>query len=298
MKFIWAFDPQRNPKDSLQIIKEVKFWAHRLDATVLPVCVISDAILKVKGIDLDIKAYQLHLNKMIFGYLSHCSIKGFLAPKILHTPETSRRKLALTLAEYAKETNADIIFINSHEKSSWKPFRLGGFCQALIEQSHTALLVLNPSTAHSEKISTVVYPTDFERASKLGLAHLAPWAKSFGATVLLFNRIAVSVYYLAGTSSFPAFGNAEYIIENLTAIRRKQAHKWKERLRHFQVPSTDKIDKERKSLADDIVTYARKENADLIAIVNTRQPKAERILSSTARDVLIRSHCPVMILRP
>ncbi|QDK38618.1 universal stress protein [Bdellovibrio sp. NC01] len=297
MLFIWAFDPQKNPKDSLQMIKEIKFWADRFKAKVQPVCVLTDSILEIDP-NLDTKNYREYVNRMVAKYLSLTSSKSFLPAKILSSSSPSRRKKALVLSEYAKQNEADIIFINSHERSAWRPLRLGGFCQALIELTESPMVVLNPEVQHSKRISTVLFPTDFDRASKTALSHIVPWIQKLKAKLLLFSRVEVSIYYMGSTSAMPSFVDADYFIHRMEDVRKGQAHKWKKRLTSSKIENDAIIQKEKKSLANDIVNVAKQQKADLIALVNVRQPRAERFLGSTARDVLVTSPCPVLILRP
>lgn len=297
MMFIWAFDPQKNPKDSLQIIKEIKIWADRFKAKVQPVCVLTDAILEIDP-NLNSKDYRVYTNKMVAKYLSLTSSKNFLPPKILNSSSTSRRKKAQLLSEYAKQNEADIIFINSHERDSWRPLRLGGFCQALIELTETPVLALNPFVKHSKGISTILFPTDFERSSKTALSSVEPWIQKLKAKVILFSQIEVSIYYMGGAGSMPAFIDTNYFIRRMVDVRKRQIHKWKERLTKNKIPNSAIIEEEKKSLATDIINQAKEQKVDLIMLVNNRQPRAERFLGSTARDVLISSPCPVLILRP
>lgn len=296
MKFIWAFDPQQDPKDAMNTIKEIKFWAHRFKAAVQPVCVLTESLLDLPDLKVNTKEYRTLTDKMVQRYLSQSAVKGFLPAKTLRIDSTSRRKKAVALAEYATENKCDLIFLNSHEKSA-NPFQLGGFAQALIEQTKTSLVVLNPQSSPSQDISKIFFPTDFERPSKDALETLVPWAHKLKASLTLFSRVEVTTFYLSGLSTVPPYADSLGLIEELARIKKTQAHKWKERLTKKGIPTTTIIAKERNSLPRDIVATAKKTNADIIALVNQRQPKSERFLGSTARAVLMRSHCPVLIMR-
>lgn len=298
MKFIWAFDPGQSPKEAKRIVQEIKTWTQKFNASVQPICILSDSLLTAYNTK-EAQAYLQHqAESAVNVYIKKAAGKHFLPAKIIFTESNSKRRKALILADYADNNKTDLIFLDTHTKNVWKPVALGGFSEALITITKTPLLVINPFVRKTgEPVTEILFATDFERASKKALATLVPFAQKMKAHITLYNQVATTLLYASNMGSPFVIHDTENIIKEITRTRSAKCRKWVERLSNSQVESTARIKRQKFSLARDIVEVAKHEEVDLIALVNERQPTAERILGSTPRNVLLRAHCPVLILR-
>tara|TARA_B110001454_G_C12723220_1_gene435917 strand:+ start:3441 stop:4481 length:1041 start_codon:yes stop_codon:yes gene_type:complete len=296
----WAVDPFQNPKLAKHIIAELKSWAKHLDCDVQPVAIVSTSLLKypleiassING-DFPKAAYSAAEN-----YLKKAKAKGFLKPKIVFSEKASNRQMALDLSTFSKQSNALMIFANTHAKQSWNPLRLGGFAETLIAVSRIPVLLINDKVKTKARLNTILFPTNFSSDSRKALTILASLIKNYHAKVQIFNQVErtdMSLY------SPLYFGYAPTLdLPSLEKTTEDQRHnrgaKWVEYLSELGVKAVPLIQRQRKLLSFDIISAAKSTNANLIAMTSERGLVAGSILGSTVRDVLLHAPCPVLVM--
>lgn len=296
---IWSVDPMQDPSEAKNLVKELKTWARKLDCEVLPVSMISQATLNFP-LELAYRwkdklkvAAQASLNS----YLKKTYATGFLNPELIFVSALSNRKLASEMAKLAERKGAQYIFANTRAKKTWNPFRLGGFAETLVATSRVPVLLFNPTAQPSEKLSSVLFPTDFSQVSRNALLRLEPLASAFKSKVLIYDQVETPVLY---PSEFEVIGraqavNMESINKDIEQSRMKKGTEWSQQLQKESIKAEVVIQRQRKPLAADILDYAKKNKVSLIAIASRTGPTSQALLGGVVRDVLLQAQCPVLV---
>jgi nucleotide-binding universal stress UspA family protein len=294
---LWAVDPAQNPEDAKNLVQELKVWAKKLDCAIRPVSIFSRRFLRFPLDMGDNGASLKSLEKAVKDYVRKTGLKDVLDPEIVFVKETSTRKKAQALAKIAADKKAKMIFANTHAKATNNPFRLGGFAEALVACSRVPVLLLNPNALPSEKVPSILFPTDFSRDSRNALTHLVPLAKAFDAKIHLFNQLEGPTYYaaeFAGYSSAEAM-QWEMILKDVEAGRKRHAHAWMRALKGQGIECDATLMHQKKSTISDILDFAKKSESSIIAMATRSSTVSRFILGSIARDILLRATCPVII---
>ena len=294
---IWAVDPNQDPKDAVNVVKELKTWARMLDCAVQPVVIATKSAFNLPinlGSRLE-DELKLAAQKKIEKYLVKANATGFLPPEVRFISSTSIRKLADDMAKAALQKKALLVFANSRARKSWNPFSLGSFSTALISVSRTPVLLLNSKAQAAKKVSSILFPTDFSRNSRNALANVMPWAKLFKSKIVLFNQVETPSMYAGEANGYWESENFLSLVKGIEKSRIKKANKWSQIVSTQGIGCKNLVEKQKKSLSQDIVNVAKKENVSLIAIASHSGPIMHAILGNVARDVLLKAHCPVLI---
>jgi nucleotide-binding universal stress UspA family protein len=296
-QIFWAVDPTQKPEESVHLVKEIKFWADRLNYDVQPVSIFSKSILNIPP-DLVFPwkdSFEDMAHLFLDRYLKLSYANEFLPPEILFETVTSNRKAAQIFAKHAEKKKASLIFANTRCQNSWNLFRLGSFTETLLANAKIPMLLMNPSSKPSTRIANVLFPTDFSIEAKKALNNLEPWLKSFRSKLLLFNQVETTFIYAADFNRSTNFVDLEPILDNLETSRRLKAESWSSRLQKKGIQSRIIVDRQTEFLGRQIVKLAKKESVDLIALANRSGRMAKTILGSVAKDILLSANCPVLI---
>ncbi|MGE3975510.1 MAG: universal stress protein [Bdellovibrionales bacterium] len=293
---IWAVDPTQNPKDSKNIIKEMKLWSRALDCKILPVTVIPQPLFRmpIQVETLGEKSLSKIVEKSVRNFLAKANFKGHLPPQFISIPSSSRRTKASALAQFAERNGAQLIVSATSARKTWYP-RIGGFAEALITISRTPVLLLNPQAKISPRISSVMFPTDFSGSSKTALMRLAPWLKKLNAKVLLYNQMETPFVHIPASGVYLPEYYQETLATSQEASRKKKANNWSKIIEEQGISVSSLVENQKSILSDDIISVANRTKAQLIAMPSYSSPIARAFLGSTAREVLLQAKCPVLI---
>ena len=172
---------------------------------------------------------------------------------------------------------------------------MGGFAETLVAVSRTPVLLLNPEAKPSTQIPSILFPTDFSQDSKKALLNLGPWAKAFRSKILLYSQVETPVIYASEFSGYWPAANIDSLMKDVEKSRQKKAKQWSNVLAEQNVESRILIQNQKKSLGADVLEFAKKNNASLIALASRGGPVAQAVLGSVARDILLQAKCPVLI---
>ncbi|MBL7688655.1 MAG: universal stress protein [Bdellovibrionaceae bacterium] len=296
---IWAVDPTQDPSDARRIVQELKTWAERLGCQVQPVSMLSRAdIERSDGLAF---TWKRNLEQMVREALARIvkvtHTERFLSPILLEVSAETHREMAFEMAKYAEERMAQLIFVNTLAKRTWNPFRLGGFAETLVAISSVPVLVMNPAAQPTTQISSILFPTNFSRSSRKALSLLKPWARAFGANVILYNQVEIPDVYPAGFDGlWPAHAySIDPVRRETEQVRRRRATRWADVLTRDGVNTTVLIDWQRKYLGAEIIDAAKARAVDLIALSGWSRPLAQSLLGSAVRDVILQAECPVLV---
>ncbi len=297
---IWALDPTQDPQGSKELVKQLKLWAQVLGCKVQPVSIFPQSLL-------DLQLERLFMAKGGFEELANAAVKSFLkkvgavdflSPELIFIKSNSARKMAKTLVERADRTQAPLIFALTRGQTSWNPFRLGGFTETLLAVSNTPLLLLSPLAKSRDEISNVLYPTDFNPESKQVMVQVLPWIKTFKAKFTLLNLVErLDMYPSEFDSKMQArIISVEKALLEIETKRIKKAKIWSEFLTSKGLEVGTVIERQDSAPGKAIIDAAKDAQADLIAMPTYSGTLTQRLIGSVARDVLMQSDCPVLIV--
>lgn len=157
---------------------------------------------------------------------------------------------------------------------------------ALLGRAETA-----PNIGSLLKLKKILVPVDFSECSKKALTYAIPYAKQFGAQLIILHVIAP--YY-----AVDPYGLSQ--IERVEAELEQEGKKQLTALVQQNIPS--QIDGEivlrHGQAAPEIVVAAKELNADLIVISTHGRTGLKHVMfGSTAESVVRQAPCPVLTVR-
>jgi nucleotide-binding universal stress UspA family protein len=197
--------------------------------------------------------------------------------------------------------NADLIVVPSHARKGLGRFFMGSFAESLIQYSHVPVLVLRPQAHVSDRIQSILVPTQFGTKAKAVYRRIVEQAKGLGARIVLFHTIPHPVEpilqsgaYLAGGSWIPvqAYFSAE------SDRHRRRAEAWARWAENQGVSVEVIVDAQGSDIGDSIVYLAKSRKVDLVAMESRSGPIASALLGSITRHVIRNAPCPVWVYRP
>jgi len=298
-RIIWSLDPSLKLAESKDLLRELRIWARHLNCAVQPVSVFSRSLMNPPlelGISMD-EDFEGLAQKSFEAYLKKLGALDLLPAQLLFVAAMSKRQFALELSKYAEKTHALMIFARTQARKSWNPFRLGGFAETLTASARVPILLMNPHARASAKISSILFPTNFDANSLRALKCLEPIAKAFRAKVTIYNQLE-NPHYLQTEIGY--FGQTQvlgidYLLKEAKKIRQKRADMWSKLLQSKNLKSESIIKRARKSLSEDILNEAKRTDSQLIAIAAESGPISQAILGSHVRDLIIKAKCPVLV---
>ena len=297
-KIIWALDATQSPKESKNLIKAMRIWATALNCEIQPVALFSQSALNFP-VELAFpwkEKYEQIAKASVRHFLKDSGIKKTLPPEILFVPAASSQQLAYKMAQYAEKTKAIMICANTRAKRTWNPFRLGGFAETLAAVSHTPVLLLNPKTqVKKNKISSIFFPTDFQKETQNALMRLAPWAKALNAKITLYNQVENPTIYAAELNGYWTPEDMRGLLQDIELARGKKAKSCLSLLEQNQIKAIALLQRQERPLSHDIILRAKKDKADLIAITGHTGAITQALIGSVPRDILLQANCPVLI---
>lgn len=297
---IWAVDPNQNPEDSQNIVKELNSWAKALKCDVQPVSIFSKSLFAwpVERLFPFRTGVEKLARQSLHAYLKKMKIKNFLPPQTVFIDSLSNRKMAMAMTDYAEQKKALAIFANTRAKKTWAPIRIGGFAETLIGTSRTPVLLMNPQAKPSVDFSSILFPTDFTNESKTALLKLEPFAKAFNSQITLFNQVEDPTLYLSefnGIWQTPGT-NFKTLMADIEKSRKDKATQWGQMLETMDIKSNQIIVPQKKYIAAEAISLAKKRKINLIAMGSRAGVVEQSFLGSVAQDLLLEAKCPVLII--
>jgi nucleotide-binding universal stress UspA family protein len=202
------------------------------------------------------------------------------------------------LERYAKRNEIDLIVISSHGRRGLARLSLGSVTDSLIRGTTIPVLVVKPNASYlapdaSQEFRRIIVPLDGSSLAERILSVVVPLARLESAEVTLLHVLApLEDWYEDGdTRSLPWW-------KKKVAGARAYLSRWAIHVRLQGVAT--KIDVVAGDKAADAITdYARRENADLIAIATHGRGGLTRVMRGSVADEVIKSaSCSLLVLHP
>lgn len=190
-----------------------------------------------------------------------------------------------------EKQNIDLIVLGTRGRSGVKKFVLGSAAEEIFRRAPCAVLTVGPFSREelprNDKISEILYATDFSPESAVAASYAVSLAQEFQAHLTLLHVIA--------EAKPGELLHTEELVNSSTRLLRSLvpagAEFWCEP--RFTV--------EQGSVAEKILDVAARRRADLI-VLGVRRPErflgaATHLPTATAHKVVSRAHCPVLTVR-
>jgi nucleotide-binding universal stress UspA family protein len=193
----------------------------------------------------------------------------------------------------ARKMDADLIVMGGHtrdrENEGYAYHNMAGSTmQSVARHARCPVLVVSrPAASFWGGISSIVFGTDFSRASEHAFSFALSAAKELGCKLHVFHALDISAVHAGKLMAQDEV--EDKLRDSLNTIRRKYTPQLK-KLKHYEMDVWEGIP------YVEIVKYAREKYADLIVMAHhTKSRDADRsALGSTMEQVVLRATCPVI----
>ena len=300
-KILWALDPfHKNSKVFKNSVALLKILSEKTRAKIEPVYVVSPAEARV-ALEFSVpakKRFEVVATAAMQKILKEVRLPGLLKPKILVENHLRISASAKTMAQYAAKQKALCIVVGTQAKQGLDRLVLGSFAETLILNSSTPLLLINPHCQTPSRLDSVLFATDFSKASKRAFSKVASLASKLAAEITLFHVIPKPFRWTEEAADL-LFGHGEMstkqYFELESQARVREAEKLQKELKGLKVPITLHVEKSSESVAELTLAYAKKSKAKLIAMAAQSGMVAATVLGSATREVLRQAKVPVWV---
>lgn len=291
-RILWAVDAFQADEVSENVRYLLGALTRSTLASIQPVYILGPATAQVPTDPFTkyAEAFEALAEKKLASMVAKLDMPNLLNAKILINPSESLRQDAKTLNDYAFKTKADLIVVSTRAGKGLTRLVFGSFAETLTTQSRTPVISVNPDTKVREKISNILFPTNFS----------SKFRKSFEKVVALSRELDAKVtLYYKSPEVREVFMRPElraYLEEHTqNAIDRSQ--EWKQWAVHAGAHLNIEIDRAPGFLGSSILNYAEQNNMDLIAMATQSEPVSAFLLGSVTRQVVRESACPVWTIK-
>jgi len=256
-----------------------------------------DSKIEVLGVGIGNK--NRRVNRLLNEYIDN-TVSSLNAEKIETEAIVIYGSAADKILNYSKQNDIDLIIMATHGRSGVKRWWMGSVAEKIISQSITPVLLI-PSkkkkvtqTKKIISIERILIPLDGSNIGQAALDHIELIARETGAAINLIQVISTS-----GSMEASLLGNANW--DSFFKAMRETASDYLEslveELKGHGISA--KYDILIGNPAAEIIEYARKNKADLIAMsTHGRTGLARWVLGSVADKVLHGAGMPMWLVRP
>ncbi len=195
------------------------------------------------------------------------------------TYEIRQGKIYREIVKAADEKSASLIVIGSHGSSGFDEFWMGSNANRLISSTYIPVISLRANVPVDRDLERIVFPVDSTPETRQKIIFTSIIASYFNA------EVHVLALYTDGSKS-----------------TKKRVDKYAQQMVEFldEENIVNKLEKvEASNITDTILEYARKVDANLIAIMTEQERSAFNILLGPyAQQMVNRSPIPVLSLHP
>lgn len=290
-KVIWAVDVDSESVVQDRVAVALRPFLAAAHAAVEPIFVLSPKSgIPAKQLPLWEKTFRHVAEERVAGVASRCELPGVDTPTVLVNRESSLRSAAELLVSEGKARGADVIAVSTHARHGISRAFLGSFAETILLQSTLPVLVVNPGINAPNKISRVLFPTDFGQPSRRGFEAAVSLSKQLGAKLWLYYK---------KPELFPAAYPEAYVlyqyVEEAESQLKETGKAWTHWAQNHGIEASFVFDGSPGNVAQAILDFAQAEKIELVSIVAQRGPISSVLLGSVTRHIVRNAQCTVWV---
>lgn len=292
---IWAVDPfSEKPGIQRRTAKVLSALTKRMLVAIEPVYIHTPEFMNLirnPSLEPGLNFRDLAEQKLIDS-LKAFKLPGLQNPTLLIQENTSVRGSVGKLLAHARQRNSDLICTSTTVKKGWDRIFLGSFAESLLLQSDIPTLVVGPKTRIRQKITQILFPSDFSPVSKDTFEKVVAFARELKAQITLFHKVEILSSYALPYYPTPHF------MEEQVSLARNKAEEWVKSAKEEGVDCGFVLDERPVSVVQGILAEAKKMPSGIIAMASQTGPVTSVILGSVTRMVVRQAPCPVWTIHP
>jgi len=220
---------------------------------------------------------------------------GVLPARLVKVDKPSVAASVEAFIQFSIEQGPSLILVSSRARKGIDRFALGSFAETLVLRSPVPVLVTNPSTKAHQKLTTILYPTDFSAASKKGFDRVLTMAQRLEMQILIYHKLKLP--YLSPPMGLGIPTISRETLRELKKERMATAAQWAKRAELSGVRTKFHIDSKEGPPLDSILKVNRTLGPKaMIAITSQSGPVGAAVLGSLTRQILRNATCPVLVV--
>lgn len=217
-------------------------------------------------------------------------MKEFPNAKILIDRKGTYRSSIDLVNQFARGLGAEAILVSTHSRGALSRFFLGSFAESLLLQSDIPIITVNPGTKVRESLKRVLFPTTFEKTFFAAFQNAVRVCSAFKADLTVFYKEPFVPMMEDSTE-------VKTVLESESARRKSEARRWQEYAQRYQVPLTVHMDTIPGEVADEIESFSRENDFDLIMMVSEALAPNGPQVGSLSRKIVRAAPCPVWTMK-
>lgn len=222
----------------------------------------------------------------------------FSKPEIVVSEGTTLREDVLVARDFFKESNSDLVVLNTHARKGLERMFLGSFAESLLLQSHTPLLFVSPHTQPITQLKNVFYPTDFSKSSqKIFLKFLDRYG-DFLKKISLYSKVISPTSAFADSVS-QSLGGGWVSLEHYLGETRKErlalAQGWEKLVRSKGLDVEILIDEAPGSFFDSVLQTLKQGHFQLVMAPSFSDTAETLLIGSLARQLVRNATLPILV---
>ncbi len=279
-KIIWAVDAMEDPSRNAGAIFLLGALARATESEIQPVYIQSPPYLS--------EPFRALAEKNLKTLVESSRIPTMLPGKILKSTASSTRNDVDVLIKYVRAQGGDALIVATHSRTGLPRMFVGSFAELLAFTSPVPIFTVNPDTKVRERISKILFPTDFGQRYRSAYERAVMIAKILDAEL--------TIYYKEPPVPGYSISREPNGRESREAQKRmERAEEWRAWAASFHVPVQIQIDNQPGHVVTAIDQYAENQNFDLIAIATEASTVSAAIIGSHARQMIREAKCPVWV---
>ena len=188
-------------------------------------------------------------------------------------------KVYKVICNIAKEIDAFLIVVGTHGSSGFEEFWIGSNANRIVSASKLPIITIRAGVSSNIDLKTIVMPFDSTRVTRQKLPITALLAKYFDAEIHILGIYTTKI------------DNIRYRIQNYVVQTESYLKENGIRFRSVFIES--------ENITDTVLEYAKKENANLIAIMTEQETTTANLwLGPFAAQMVNHSPIPVLSVHP
>jgi len=293
--FLWCVEPlPKNTEFEKSSVKTINKITTAFSSTITPVSYVSDFNpITREGLCRNEKDQIL---ESISERLKEYKIKRLGGAKVIYDfAEGLVSKQVSLIINYAEKNNFGIICVQTKAKSSRDKLFLGSFAETLsLTSVKVPILTINPTSSFSA-LRKLLIPIDFTGSYKQFFKKVTNLCAEVKAKLICYYVVPTP----SGSSILTRATKRE--IEDIAEANLKRHRKEIKELEKISADAKIKftfvsVNSSKQSVSQDIISFAKENEVDLIAVQGHAGKARGFLLGSTSRQVIRSAHCPVLVM--